>query len=550
MLNCREDVLRFTKQLVQVNSVVNTLGEQEIANTIYQTILSFPYFKEHRDQVMLQNIPDDKWHRSNVLAYVKGTKSNSNNTIILMGHMDTVGIDDFSYLKAAACDPDKLMQELQHEELTSLVQQQLESGDWLFGRGVLDMKSGVASNLYLLNYYSEHPELLAGNLVFVAECDEEDSSLGIQSAVKLLNQWKDKYGFEYVAAINADFVSPRNAGDDQRYIYKGTVGKLLPAFYIVGAETHVGSCFDGLDPNLLAAELTRQIDYNPDLSDEALGELTLPPVSLKQSDLKKEYTVQTAISTYVYYNFFTHSWSPKDVLEKLKRQAQIAFTNALTLLESRYLTYCMRSGDTAQKLPWKPRVMMYEEIIEVAIQQHGGRFIQHLEQFKAELLLDTSLDIRAYALRVVEEVWDWTRDRDPVIILFYASLHFPRVELLGESGAERSLIEAMEYAISQVQPHYPHPIVTKNFFPHISDMSFVSVSDDDANLLAESKNNPATGTKINVNYEEIRALNVPVINIGPYGSDAHKKYERMEMTFSLECVPNLTNLVIQKLLDK
>ncbi|QZT35080.1 hypothetical protein HUR95_07610 [Caldalkalibacillus thermarum TA2.A1] len=43
-------------------------------------------------------------------------------------------------------------------------------------------------------------------------------------------------------------------------------------------------------------------------------------------------------------------------------------------------------------------------------------------------------------------------------------------------------------------------------------------------------------------------VNVPVCNIGPYGFDAHKKFERLELTYSLEIVPLLTYSVIRHLL--
>lgn len=248
------------------------------------------------------------------------------------------------------------------------------------------MKSGVASHLYLLNYYSEHPEELNGNLVFLAECDEEDSSHGILSALKTLKRWKKEHGFAYTAAINADFVAPRYEGDHNRYIYKGTVGKLLPSFYITGAETHVGSAFEGLDPNFIAAELTKQINYNPDLCNEAYGETTVPPVSLKQTDLKPSYTVQTALSAYVYYNFFIHSWSPKDVLEKLKEQAIVAFHNALTAFEDRYKRYCTLSGEPYVQPPWKPRVLTYEEMDQLLVKENGTKYVSHMKNFKEDLV--------------------------------------------------------------------------------------------------------------------------------------------------------------------
>ncbi len=548
MLPCREEVLAFTKQLVSVESVVNTNGEKVIAQSLFSIISSFCYFSKNTNSLALEQTVDDDQERYNVLAFVKGQKGTSNRTVILMGHIDTVGIDDFNQLKELACLPEELMKALKKEELSPSVKEHLHSGDWLFGRGVLDMKSGVASHLFLLKYYSEHPEELDGNIVFLAECDEEDSSHGVLSALKTLKHWKNEHGFDYIAAINADFVSPRFEGDENRYIYKGTVGKLLPSFFITGAETHVGSAFEGLDPNFIAAELTKQINYNPELCNEAFGETTVPPVSLKQTDLKPSYTVQTALSAYVYYNFFIHSWSPKDVLNKLKEQAMIAFNNALASFEEKYRQYSKMSGQPYVQPSWKPRVLTYEEMEQRLFEENGETFQFHMEIFKKELVKHTELDTRMYAVRVVEEAWKWMKDKSPAIILFYSSLYSPRIELTGATMDERNLINALEKAVEEIQPNYPYPIITRNFFPYISDMSFLALSDDEEGINAVSNNNPGWGTKHYVNYQDIRDINVPVINIGPYGFDAHKKLERMEMTYSLEIVPNLTNLVICNLL--
>jgi arginine utilization protein RocB len=549
-LNCYDDVLTKTKKLAQIESIVNTDGEKKMAHALLALIGEIPYFKDNPSHFTIQQTNHDDLERYNVLAFVKGKKTESNRTVILMGHMDTVGIDDFNHLKGVACQPDELMAVLCEEELPLPVKEQLQSGEWLFGRGVLDMKAGVASHLYLLNYYAEHPEELDGNLVFLSECDEEDGSHGILSALKILTKWREEHGFNYVAAINADFVSPRFNGDTNRYIYKGTVGKLLPSFFVTGAETHVGSCFEGLDPNLIVAELTKQINYNPELCNEAYGEITVPPVSLKQTDLKPSYTVQTALSAYVYYNFFIHSWSPKDVLNKLKEQATVAFQNVLNVFSERYQRYCQMSGEPFQEIPWGVRVFTYEEMEQMLIGKNGDAFVNHMDTFKKELLLDKSLDTRMFAARVVEEAWKWMDDKAPAIILFYSSLYSPRIELSGKTDNEKVLIEALENAVETIQPKYAHSIVTRNFFPYISDMSFVALSDDQEGIEAVSKNNPGWGTKHYVEYKDIRDLNVPVINIGPYGIDAHKKLERTEMKYSFEIVPNLTRLVIGEILGR
>ncbi|MED2255805.1 M20/M25/M40 family metallo-hydrolase [Brevibacillus parabrevis] len=548
MLQSRESILQLTDDLVRVESVVNTPGEIDAAHYLFNHLQSFAYFQEHPEHLTLSRTVRDEIERYNVLAFVEGTKEASSKTVILMGHIDTVGIEDYNHLKNKACDPPALMEALHSEPLPELIREQLESGDWHFGRGVLDMKSGVASHVYLLKYYSEHPEELAGNLVLLAECDEEDSSHGVLSSLLDLKKWREEHGFEYIALINSDFVAPRYEGDPNRYIYKGTVGKLLPSFYITGYETHAGSAFEGLDPNFIAAELTRQISYNPDLCDEAYGETPVPPVSLKQTDFKPTYTIQTALSAYVYYNFFIHTWSPKQVLAMLKEQAEIAFENALALLRERHRRFCERSGQTWTPLPWKARVLIYEDMKKELVAEHGEAFLAHMKQFKEQLLQDKSLDVRMFSARVVEEEVKWLKDRNPAIILFYSSLYSPRIELVGKDEREQKLIEALEQAVATVQPDYEHPIVTRNFFPYVCDMSCVALSDDEEGILAIEENNPSWGSKHYVNYQDIRDINVPCINIGPYGYDAHNRFERMEITYSTEVVPSVTNEIIKRLL--
>ncbi|MFD2045061.1 M20/M25/M40 family metallo-hydrolase [Ornithinibacillus salinisoli] len=549
-LDSREEVLALTKQLVGINSIVNTEGEMVIAHSLYTLLASYPYFANNPQHLVLEQTTDDYYDRYNVLAFVKGTKKPSNRTVILMGHTDTVGVDDFNQLHLYAFQPDEWMEILKEEDIPQTARDHLHSGEWLFGRGALDMKSGLSSHLYLIKYYAEHPEELEGNIVLVAECDEEDSSNGILSALTTLKKWKKEHQFEYVAAINADFVAPRYEGDQNRYVYKGTVGKLLPSFFITGAETHVGAAFEGLDPNFVASELTKQLSYNAALCNEAYGEVTVPPVALKQMDLKPAYDVQTALSVFSYYNFFIHSWSPKDVLELLRKQAETAFQHALQTFENRYKEFCSISGQRFQPISWKPRVITYEEMDDMLIKAHGDTYTVHMDNFKKDLLHVDTLDIRMYAARVVEEAWKWMEDKNPTIILFYSSLYSPRIEITGKTKDEQVLIKALEKAVEDIQPNYEHPIVIKNFYPYISDMSFLALSDDDKDLAPVADNNPSWGSKFFVNYQDIRDLNVPVINIGPYGVDAHKKLERMEMTYSLEVVPNLTNKVIQNVLHK
>jgi arginine utilization protein RocB len=543
----RQDVRQWTEWLVRMESVVNTPGEAALAQRLYEELQTWPYFRKHPEHLWLQPTGETAYERYNVIALVRADHR-VKETTMLVGHLDTVGIDDYGQWREVATNPTELRKVLnQQAHLPEAVKRHLDDADWMFGRGTSDMKSGVAANLAILKHYSEHTAEMKGNLLLVAECDEEDSSNGILAAIPFVNRLAEDQDLTITAAINSDFVTARHENDPNRYIYLGSVGKLLPSFYVSGNETHVGQAFDGFDPNLLLSELTREIDYNPELCDEMYGEVTPPPVSLKQTDLKPYYDVQTPLAGFAYYNFLVHSLSPHDVLEKLREKATTAFARAIETYRTRYQAYCERTGTAAEPITLKPRVYTYHEYREYLLKHHGDKLSAAMTRKAEELMQDPSMDIRWYCCRMVEELHRWDQDKDPVCVLFYSSLYSPRVALSPDDPRDVRLKQAVEHAVSLVQPHYRNPIVIRQFFPYISDMSFVTLSDDAKGIEGYTANMPAWGKRHTVPFEEIRRLQVPIVNIGPYGFDAHKKWERLECTYSLEIVPQLTHQVIEYL---
>ena len=152
------------------------------------------------------------------------------------------------------------------------------------------------------------------------------------------------------------------AGDTTRYVYTGAVGKLLPMFYIIGRETHVAQCFEGFSPDLIAAELTRIIDRNPDFCDGYNGEYTLPPTVLKMQDLKPHYNVQTPRTAAVYFNYFVHNRQLTEIMAQLKNTARTALNNVMQSADERYRTYCEISGNRYSSLSEKTQIIDYREL--------------------------------------------------------------------------------------------------------------------------------------------------------------------------------------------
>lgn len=546
-----DEVKQLTKDMVEIPSIVRDPngGESKVAKYIYDYYMELDYFKENPDQVVYQKTINDLVDRHNCIAMVKGTKGDSNNTIIMLGHIDTVEIDDFHEIKEFATQPDLLPEKLRQLNLSDKINEDIDSGEFMFGRGALDMKSGVAGHMAILRYFSENPDQLNGNLIAIGECDEEDNSFGIISALDILSKWKKDHNLEYIAAINADYSTPHHEDDMNRYIYLGTIGKLLPSFFAFGSESHVGHPFSGFDPNYLMAELTKLINLNPELTDIAQGERTMPPVSLKQADTKVGYTVQTALEAQAYYNFFTHSMNPKEVVDLMKDTAEEAFENAIKSMNDKYKKYCELTGEKFVELPWEKRVYTWGEYYNRLKEKHGHGFVEHIDEFSRNLAETTDLDLRDFSNAVIKEAYDnFEYDKAPTLVMYLGSIYSAPIELTGDEPSEVKLVQYIEESIDEMQEDSDRPLVTKYFYPYISDSSFMAIDSDLSSLEALGDNMPTWGYTYHHPVKEILDINVPVANVGTFGYDGHSIGERVHMHHTFQIIPNITFKTILKML--
>lgn len=184
-------------------------------------------------------------------------------TVILTGHFDVVDTAVYGELAPRALDPDALGRLLG----PTLPDPQA----WLFGRGSMDMKAGLAVEMELLRDLAADPTRLPVNLLLLAVPDEENASAGMRGAVPWLVNLAEREGLDYLAAIDAE---PSSAGlpDAQGpVLFEGTVGKLMPAFLCLGRETHVGDAYAGLSAALLSSRIHLLAENNPDLADPGMA---------------------------------------------------------------------------------------------------------------------------------------------------------------------------------------------------------------------------------------------------------------------------------------
>jgi arginine utilization protein RocB len=107
-------------------------------------------------------------------------------TIVLLSHFDTVDTAEFGPLEPLAFDPVRLTEAMRERasEFDADAAADLASGEYLFGRGTMDMKSGLALHMSLIEQAGAEDWPI--NLLLLAVPDEEVNSAGMRAAVRQL----------------------------------------------------------------------------------------------------------------------------------------------------------------------------------------------------------------------------------------------------------------------------------------------------------------------------------------------------------------------------
>ncbi|MFX0115630.1 MAG: ArgE/DapE family deacylase [Candidatus Hodarchaeota archaeon] len=150
------ELLDLLQELIRIESVNPTLasdgsGEASIAKFIHS------YLEKMGLEVKKQEIAPNRY---NVLGILRG--SGGGKSLILNGHMDTVS------LLGMKIDP------LKAEYVEGKV----------YGRGAVDMKSGLAAMIMAVKYLLQNRIKLAGDVILTFVADEEYTSIGTEAIIK------------------------------------------------------------------------------------------------------------------------------------------------------------------------------------------------------------------------------------------------------------------------------------------------------------------------------------------------------------------------------
>ncbi len=552
LINRGKNILELTEELVNIESVSNTDGVIEIGNYIHDMLEEWPYFQKNPDHLLKLPLRNDKMNRFNLAALVKGDNS-SEKTVVYIGHMDTVDIGEYRELKDLATKPYELMDKLKKRDLDQEVQEDLNSGEWLFGRGTADMKSGVAVELELLKEFSENTEDLDGNVLVIITVNEEADSLGMLNIAKPLVELAKKENLQYIGGLNTDYTTDEiGTNPENRYIYMGTLGKIVPALYVIGKGSHVGDVFGGFDVNLLMSELTSRIDNNMELADKYNGRITNPPVSLKQEDQKLEYNGQLPYEGFAYYNFLNFNRGVTEVMEAFKEEVKDSIRSSLDWVEGNFRVFKSYHPEQDMNLDLDINCYTYQELLDIVKEKYIEEKVEaEIENVLSKVEEEGIKDLRVHSLRIIKRMWELAELEGPAVIVFLVPPFYPPQNPNVEDEKFKKFNSIARETINNhgINGDYNYNMIIKDFFPFLSDASYAAFQGDKKDEETLKSNMPYWNKGWRIDIEAVRELNLPVVDVGVYGKGAHKYLERVHIPYTMKVLPELIKTITKKALQ-
>jgi len=519
--------MELTRELVGIRSDTPA-GQREMAARLQRELSAIPYFAEHPQLVQLVKTGSDDDELHSVMAIYRAPfETSTTETIVLCGHIDTVGVDKHITKHGAdermPFSPDRLPDWLKEifpadEEL----QAELASGDWLCGRGALDMKGGCAVAVELLRHLTATD--FPWNVILLLTADEETESRGIKSALPQLKSLADE-GFDFKLFLNFDYTSPLTPGDRNSYIYTGTIGKLLLGVTVCGTETHAGAPFEGVNAAALLSAIVTHLEGNQKLTQHVKGQFTPPPSTLSAVARQNEYSVTTPAIARGYTNLFFLHHTHSEYLRLIAAEVRRACRLHLQKLGRRHRRMVAKGNlDIARNLV-RPEVVHFSALKERLKQKYGDNKDEFRKALKPP---ERSSEPREACLAVVEQVTGLLNLTRPTVVLSVLPPLYAPYSMVLHEDAQTLLVAARKTARESRGSRLVGRLKQRHFYPYISDMSFVCLPGD--GKLTPLLQDCPVPESLELPRPEHR-LRMPVANLGPWGKDAHRVAERVHIPF-------------------
>jgi len=531
-------------ELVAIKSDTNTILEKDVESYLYNWLSNIEYFQMNTENYGRYKIQKDSLERSIVWALLKGK---GEKTLILLHHHDVVDAYDFGGLLKYAYSPMELQKEMSNIEINEEAREDLFSEQWIFGRGTADMKAGAAIQLAIIENYSKFKNF-QGNLLLLSVPDEESLSVGMRGSIPLLEELKNKFNLKYTLCVNSE--PHQRQEKDTGIVHEGSVGKLMPLVYIRGKKTHVGDIFQGFNPIFLQAEIMKRTELNENLADIAHNEMTPPPAWINFRDRKEAYDASIPLSSGGYFTLLTLKRTPKEVINELKNICEAAFEEVIKDMNEHYSNYLKRINKIGGTLPWKTKVMTFEEIFNEAVSNGREDFLRDYEntvnRVKDEIECG-KINMPESNFLLIEKVLEYN-DLSPKVVIAFSPPYYPHISNRDFNNVDMKVADLSKEINTFTSKQWGEKYTKQEYFMGISDMSYMAIKEEEKIIDCIESNMPLWEKVYYIPFENMKNISMPAINIGPWGKDLHKITERVYSKDLFERTPDIIQHVIEYIL--
>lgn len=545
----KDKIMKLMTELVAIDSISDSKKEVAAAQYIYDFLKELPYFKDHPEDVGLMEIEGDAHGRKVPYAFLNGEKRN---TVVMMGHFDVVNAEVYGEAEPLAFTVgEELEAALAKKALNPAQRADMESGEWIWGRGVADMKGGLAIHLALFEQYAAQAQegKLPGCLFFMGVPDEESYSAGMRAGAQILREFKRKYDLDFKLLVDPE---PTNLADGKQVMSIGSVGKSMPVVMVQGVTAHVGHCFNGISPLGMLSGIYLRTNGSLEFSDCYEAEATMPPTWTNMRDMKHIYDVSIPYRASGYFTVLSFSTTPDQIMAKLKKISEEVFEEMVTKLNDTYQEFKkMNKFETREKLHYDTLVLSFAELIDRLKKEDAAGFEAFYKEAYAEVAEKTAsgeLNYPAATIALMEKVLNYADIKQPLILLGFAPPYYPAVHSDLIAGKEGAGTDAYNF-VKEASAAYGQEMNYENYFMGISDASY-SAMDHPFDYNAFSANTPMWGDLYSLDFEAIEEIGIPSVIYGPIGKEYHQWTERVNKKSLLEVVPAVTQQLIAHLWEK
>lgn len=543
----QEKIRQLLKDFVAIPSISCSREEIKAAEFVRDYFAKLPYYAEHPEHFGLYDIPDDPYDRKVPYAFLKG---NSDNTVVLMGHFDVVSVEDYGEAIPLAFSMGKELEDaLSKKIMPPEARKDMESGEFEWGRGVMDMKAGVVVFMALMEDYAKQAQAgtLPGNIVFLGVPDEESYSAGMRAGVTVLSEFKDRYGLRLNLMIDGE-PCPETK-DGEMILTIGSIGKILPVVMVQGVTAHSGNRFNGITPLSILTRMEQKTDESLIFTNSYKGDASMPPSWLNLRDMKRGYDVSIPFRAYGYLTVLSFTDTPDQIMAELKRIANESFEEAVDALDRMYQQF--KKANVYQlkdKMYYEPLVLSIDELVEKLKGEKGAEFDAFYERARSKAeskVLSGELNYPDATVTLMEDLLNYADIKQPLVLIGFAPPYYPAINsdlMPGHEGCGEKLFEEIA---GFMKDQFGRGLAMQYYSPGVSDMSYSGL-DHEFDTGAYSKNTPIWGKTYSIDFKSLANLNMPCIILGPIGKDAHQWTERLLKKSVYEEAPAVNKFIIDK----